>query len=661
LDGIGGLNYRKGVLPMNLHELEQFGPTWFYNVSDQLQRHVYGRSERAFARGEAARDAIKTRKELAARQKAVREHFLASIGGLPPMDTPLEARTVGVVKVGGFRIEKVLFQSRPGHYVTANLYLPAGLDGPRGAVQFLCGHHMQAKHQPEYQTVCQYLVQAGLVVLAQDPVGQGERFSYWEPALGGETVSWGCPEHDHAGAQCLPLGDSLARYFLHDAMRGLDYLRSRPEVAPDRIGVTGNSGGGTQTCLMLLGDPRIAAAAPGTFLMNRRTYMYAGGAQDAEQIWPGFTAQGYDHEDVLLMLAPRPVRVLAVTGDFFPIEGTRETVARAKRLWKAAGNPCGVDLVEDDSNHMYTPRLARAAAEFFARHLLDREVEPDDSKISPFEPGLLWCTETGQVRGEIEGAKFVLDANRERLQALEEGRRALPETERRERALRWLRERVTGDRKACDLNPRYYHADRMETLTVQMALWRTQEDIFGHGFLFRDYREIGKTLPVTLAMWDNGTDCLAPHGEWIRQTCEAGRAVLVLDVSGSGALSPLPVTPGRLDAFYGTIHKLATDLIFLDDDLAALRTWDTLRALDMIAVWPGLVAADVRVCAHGRQGIYGRLAAALDDRIRGVEVVEGLQSYAEWAGARHYDSRDIYSVIMRGALRYFDLPEIEDI
>lgn len=181
----------------------------------------------------------------------------------------------------------------------------------------MSGHHEQAKHHPEYQTVCQHLVKSGLIVLAIDPIGQGERLSYYEQALDGPTIRSCTGEHDYAGSQCWPLGDGLARYFVHDGMRGIDYLCTRPEVDSDKIGVTGNSGGGTQTSLMMVCDPRIAAAAPATFIMNRRTYLFAGGAQDAEQIWPGMSALGFDHEDILLAVAPKPVRVLSVQYDFF--------------------------------------------------------------------------------------------------------------------------------------------------------------------------------------------------------------------------------------------------------------------------------------------------------------------------------------------------------
>lgn len=641
---------------MNITDLEALSPGQsFYDVNDQLKHHVYARSRRAFVKGDAARDAVITREDLETRQRQLREDFIALLGGLPSTDTPLAAKTVGFVEGDGFRIEKVVYQSRPHHYVTSLLYLPDGLQAPRGAALFLCGHWPDGKHARQYQEVCQTLVHAGLIVLAQDPIGQGERGSYYEPELGDFTVAMGTREHDHAGAQCLPLGDGLARYFLHDAIRSVDYLCTRREVDPDRIGVTGNSGGGTQTSMVMLAEPRIAAAAPATFIMNRESYLAAGGAQDAEQIWPGFTGAGYDHEDILLAMAPRPVRVLAVTGDFFPIEGTRRTVERCRRFWRLCGREDAFDKVEDASAHSFTPRLAEAAAEFFARHLLDREsVEIDQGRIHAFPQEQVCCTKSGQVRAEFPDAESVFEVNRTRLQELETGRLSLAKEERLERARAWLRERVERDRTPCELNPRFYHTAQCEEMAVEAAIWRSQEDVFGHGILLRDSRFHGKPLPVTVAIWDGGTNVLHPHLPWIRQTCEHGRAVLVLDVSGVGGLTPRAWTSAKPAELYGAIHKLADDLIWLGDDLVSLRVWDVLRSLDMIAEWSGLDSEDIRVHISGKHGLYGRAAALLDSRIRRVDYDGKPFSIAEWIASRHYDTDDIYSIVMPGLLRYFD-------
>lgn len=645
---------------MSIRSLERTSPAgWFYDVRHQLRDHVYARSERAFDRGERTRDALASAAQVQAYQTTLRSTFIASLGGLPPMDTPLEAHITGTVRCAGYWIEKVIFQSAPARYVTGNLYVPDGLEGPSAGVLFLCGHASNAHMYSEYQAVCQILCMAGMVVFSQDPIGQGERFSYWEPALGYSSVREGTCEHDYSGAQCQAVGDCQARYMLHDAMRSIDYMLTRPEVDGARIGITGNSGGGTQSSMMMLADPRIAAAAPGTFIMDRRTYMYSGGAQDAEQIWRGFSASGYDHEDILIAMAPRPVRVLAVTGDFFPIEGTRRTVERCQRIWGLFDRAGDVDHAEDQSNHAYTCALATASADFFSRHLLGRPAEVDLDRVATLPDRQLWCTQSGQVRADFPDSEGVFEANLARLREAETAREALEPAARRERALDWLSDRVRSNRIACDLNPRMYYTDHVDDLIVDAAVWWAQEGIMGHGFRFRSMADHASDVPATIAIWDGGTTHLQEHYDWIRAECAGGRAVIVLDVTGAGSLEPHNLTDmSHAQEGYGVLHKLADDLRWLDDDLAAMRTWDVLRAVEMAAIWPGCSPEDPRLYCSGRHGLYGRLAAPLDARITGCEVADAPTCVADWVGSRHYNAHDIKTLVIDGMLRYFDLPDI---
>jgi len=641
-------------------DLEKFSPwNYTYNVKDQLKEFIYKRSNEAFAEGDVLRDSIRSIEELEKRKVYIREKFIEALGGLPSSDAPLNPVITGIIHCRGFRIEKVIFESRPKVFVTANLYIPGEIAQRRGAVLFLCGHHEQAKHQDEYQIVCQYLVRAGLVVLAQDPVGQGERFSYYEKSLGKVTIRWGTEEHDYAGSQCYPLGDSLARYFVHDAMRGIDYLCTRPEVDPQKIGVTGNSGGGTQTSLLMICDPRVAAAAPATFIMNRQSYMYAGGAQDAEQVWSGMTAFGFDHEDILLMMAPKPVLVLAAKYDFFPIEGTRRTFERSRRFWSLFRKEENIRIFEDNSEHKYTRAMAKKAAEFFSAHLLGWKAVPEDKEIEALTPSKLWCTKSGQVRGEIEDARFVFDENLQRLEEIEKTRDALQEQERKEMAIAWLGEKVFAYRVPCDLNVRHILCEQELDLTVQSSMWWTQEGILNSSLTFRNYRFLGKKLPVSIAVWDGGTTQLQPHAGWIRETCSKGRAVMVLDVSGAGNLMPNSLNCYPPLQFYGVIHKLANDLMWINDSLAAMRVFDVMRALDALDYFDYIDKEDIRIYAYGRQGVYGQLAAVLDKRIKRVEVVEGIGSYKSWVASRYYDPYDVMSIVIPGMLKYFDLPDLE--
>lgn len=629
----------------------------FAHPGSQLKDHIYEHSRRLFAAGDAQRDALRSTEAVVARQAKIRADLLESLGGLPTSASPLNPRVTGVVQGAGFTVEKIIFESRPSHYVTANLYLPDGLTAPTAAVLFLCGHHIPAKQQPEYQGVCQALVAAGLVVLALDPVGQGERLSYYDPATQRTTVPAGTRDHDTAGAQCRFLGDSIARYFLHDAMRGIDYLMTRAEVDPRRIGVTGNSGGGTQTSLVMMVDPRIAAAAPGTFVMTRDSYQRTGQPQDAEQIWPGFTRGGYDHEDILLAMAPKPVCVLAVTADFFPIEGTRRTVDRARRVWSLFDHADRLELVEDQATHAYTPVLAAGAARFFARHLLGREADPGVFSATPFPMEKLQCTASGQVRAEFSDAQFVFDANHARWQAAERSRAALPAAERKKRALDWLRAEVFRDRETVDLNPRVIERGRTAGGCIaDIAFWWPQPHLANLGMLFRA-RAASAAAPVTVAVWDDGTAALSRHAVWLQRECAVGRAVWVVNLSGVGPLQPDAINGGGMREFYGTWHKLADDLDWIGDSLVALRTYEVIRALDALSEWPELVTTDLRIHGHGRMGIHGKLAAALDPRVMACAWDEGFL-FRDFVQSRVYDTQGVKELILPAALQHLELDEI---
>ena len=628
----------------------------FAHPGSQLKDYVYARSAEHFARGDARRDAIKTPEAVRARQQEIRRFFIESLGGLPPSDTPLNARITGTEQGNGYTIEKIIFESRPRHYVTANLYLPAGRTGRTGTVLFVSGHHGNAKQAREYQNVCQTLVQAGLVVLSQDPIGQGERFSYYEAETKMALIRAGTGEHDYAGVQARFVGDQIARYFLHDSMRAIDYLLTRPEVDPARIGVTGNSGGGTQTSLMMLADPRIAAAAPATFIMSRAAYQWTNQPQDAEQNWWGFSAAGFDHEDILLAMAPKPVCVLAVRWDFFPIEGTRHTVTRARRHWNLFDRGSALELVEDDSIHSYTPTLARAAARFFSRHLLDREYAPGVFPTEPVPDERLFATKSGQVRGELPNAEFVFEATLTRLDALVAERRRLDPAVAKKRAVDWLRETVTAGRVATEANPRFVErGSAVDDLVVDIGFWWSQPRLANLGMLFRP-KDAAAKLPLTIALWDDGTNALSRHADWLRAECAQGRAVLVLNLCGVGPMKPDPIN-ARPDGLPTTFRKLVDDLSFIGDSIVALRTYEVLRALEVVAAWPGFTPGPIRIHGDGRLGLPGRLAAALDGRITACDW-RGAFRFADIVRNRNYDATDIKPVILPGVLKYFDLDEL---
>jgi cephalosporin-C deacetylase-like acetyl esterase len=626
----------------------------YCDPSIQLQMHVYRRSEALFDRWERHKDSFTTVEHVRDWQRHLREQALDALGGLPPDGTPLEVEQTGALHGDGFAIEKLIFQSVPGVYVTANLYVPRGLTQPTGAVLFLCGHAELAKSYPEYQAVCQRLARNGLVALAMDPIGQGERKSYLATD-GSEQIRWGTTEHSYAGMQCWWLGQSVARYFVHDARRAIDLLCARPEVDPQRIGVTGNSGGGTQSTWLMLLEPRLAAAIPGTFLMQRRVYMWSGQAQDAEQIVPGGTLQGIDHEDFLIAMAPRPVLVVAVDYDFFPIESTVAVVERAKRIYGLFGKEAHIDLARTLSTHAYHPDLARAATTFFARYLGDgRPV--DDREPAPLESRELDCTRSGQLLLDRPQARRVFDLNLDEFQALR-SRRTDPATQA-ETAKQWLLGRVHRHRRPVGFYPRWLPGPDAEALHVVHGLWWSEADLLNAGVFVRPAQKEYERLVV--ALLDGGSPELDVHIDWLRTRLTAGDAVLALDVRGSGTLAPHAVNPAPLDGHYGTIFKLICDLLWLDDSLEAGRVYDILRAVAFIHedAEVDLRGRPVALFGAGRGVVHAYVAAALEPRIRRVELAGRLPDVDALVSTRLYGLSTEWHCLLPGFGGRFRLDDL---
>src|SRR5438874_2270801 len=183
-----------------------------------------------------------------------------------------------------------------------------------------------------YQSFAQGLAWQGYVTFIFDPMGQGERLQYVDAALKPRR-GVGVSEHLYAGNQQFLVGEFFGMWRAWDGIRALDYLLTREEVDRDRVGVTGNSGGGTLTTWLCGLDRRWAMAAPGCFVTTFRRNLENELPADTEQCPPGALALGLDHADFLAALAPKPVILLAKERDYFDVRGTLEAYERLKRLY----------------------------------------------------------------------------------------------------------------------------------------------------------------------------------------------------------------------------------------------------------------------------------------------------------------------------------------
>ena len=636
----------------------------YYDFGDQLKSYVYKTFLSRLKAGAAEKvDIIEYGdvSRLEARKVQIKERMKKAIGGIPESAPSLNPQIIGILYADGYRIEKIILTSRHNVYVTGNLYVPDNLNGETGAVLFVCGHAKEAKAYPEYQYVCRLIAKAGLIVFVIDPVGQGERFSYINRETFNQDIEWGCPEHDHAGAQIMMAGDSSARYFVHDAMCAVDYLISRPEVDGEHIGITGNSGGGTQTALMMLLDSRIKAAAPGTFISAMEELLKAGVAQDAEQIWNGMMEHGFDHDDIILCMSPKPVMLLAVTYDFFPIEGTRKTFHNAKRYYEMYGLPKNIELHEDSSDHKYTKKLAYVVADFFSRHFLGHSFESKDIEERSFSFMECACTAKGQVRLEYCDARFMYDENIVRAKELIMKRRGLPEEELKEKAISWLSERVSFNRLPCSPNLRRFSHIRIDELIAETLIFWSNEGVFTNALYFLS-GALNKHTPVhvNLALWDGGTASLKSHIGFIRKKCGEGEAVMVMDLSGSGAQSPNRVNTMPMHSFEGTMCAFSHDLIWQNDSLTALRAFEILAAINMLECEMNLGHKNISIYARGFASVPAAIAYLLcHGKLASAQIDVFPEDRESLVSQRIYDSFDVMNQMMPGSLEFFDFSDLK--
>ena len=351
-------------------------------------------------------------------QNELRERLLAMIGGLPGLRTPLRPHVTGTIEMSGFHIEKVIFESLPGVYVTALLYVPNESNRDkaikRPAILVAAGHAPDGKGH--YQALCQRLVGRGYMVLAWDPVGQGERSQFWDTKSAKSRYNLICAEHAVLGNLAYLAGTNLARWEIWDGLRAFDYLLTRPEVDPDRINITGTSGGGFQAMHIAALEPRIKVAAISCYItslpMRIHNRIFKDPDSDPEQDLYRMISNGVDHAGLLLLMYPRPVFVAAAVLDFFPIEGAEKTFREVEEFYSRFGHADRISMIEGYHGHEFSEGNQEAAFEFLDHFNLlpaTRTLAP----IKELDGKTVQCTRTGQVMVDEVDAKPLTDLIRD--------------------------------------------------------------------------------------------------------------------------------------------------------------------------------------------------------------------------------------------------------
>ena len=628
------------------------------NYRDMLYTFLLGQAAQATEKRLARLEAIQSQADFQSWQEANRRRFLELIGGLPAERTPLNPRVVGELTREGYVVRKLIFESLPGYYVTANLYVPTAGQAPYPGVLSPCGHSSNGKAYAIYQHLFVGLAERGYVVLTYDPVGQGERYQYWNFVTNRRLFE--INEHGMAGIQEYLLGQNFARYRIWDGLRALDYLTSLPEVDATRIGVTGNSGGGTLTTFISMLDPRVKVASIVTYItsiskkIEARSY---DAETDPEQDIQGLLAAGIDHTEMVGMIAPRPVLIGAATQDFFPIQGTRQTYGELQQLYRKLGVPERVKMVEFNHRHEYSQPLRESTYAWFDRWLKLTEGEAHEPSITTEKDAALQCTPTGQVITSL-GGRRMYDFNREGAERLAAslasarhdpgyvsvmpskiiGRLALPSTQPQPNARKLADTAIAG-----------------AALEVEKLLLESEPGIAVPTRLI--YPRQNDRLPAVIYLRDRAGDQDNPG--LFAGLAQEGKLVAVADVRGFGETKS-PRNVGDVFTYFDSASGMDADFayaaFFLSRPLLGMRVWDALSVFRYLCSRSDVDPARIFIVGRGWAGPVALFAAAVEARVAGA-VVEGIPaSYTQIARSEVYTQP--VSLLLPGALQDFDLADV---
>lgn len=580
-----------------------------------------------------------------------------------PVKTDLNPIITGKVQKEGYHFEKIIYESIPGKYVTGCLFVPDGLVDKAPAILYLIGHEQNSFREELNQIMYQNFVKKGFVVLTIDPIGQGEMIQYYDPEIGFSSIGYSVIEHMYLGNACFLAGDSPARYFTWDAVRGIDFLVTRPEVDSGRIGVTGFSGGGTITSYVSAIDDRVKVSVPCSWSTASRRQVETKGTQDAESIFVGGIAEGISFEDLVEVRAPKPTMMTFTSRDqYLSIQGAIESYREIRKAYTTLGSKENIQLVQDDYKHWMTPKIRKAIFAFFLKHM-EVSGSPEEEEIDLIPEEELQVTPTGQVSTWRNG-ETVYSINKricDSLQLnLEKSRRNiekhLSEVKSKAMAISGFKIPISGNTNPF-LNGRY----QREGYTIARYAIKGEGNYEIPILLFMP-DNTGPGLPAIIYIHPEGKSFKASPGDDLEELVKKGYIIAAVDLLGIGELK-------------NTSSRPATD------DYTALlvgRSMPGVQAADIVRVNHYLKSLDqvnpdrIGIIGVREMGIPILHAAAFDSAINNVILIDPLISYRSVVmnkiyrlglikrqnGGTHHPYEVEFDWGVPGVLTAYDLPDL---
>lgn len=596
-------------------------------------------------------EAIQTRRQVQDRQGEIQKQLLASMGDFPEK-TPLNAVNTRTIQKEKYSIEHLVYESQPGFHVSASVFKPKGI--PRRAklpvVIYCSGHSASGYRSPVYLHKILNLVHKGFMVLAFDPVSQGERLQYLNEDLTTSKVGGPTKEHSYAGAQAFITGSSQAKYMIWDGIRTVDYLLTRKDVDPARIGITGRSGGGTQSAYIAAFDERIYAVAPECYITNFTRLLQSIGPQDAEQNLNHFIEYGLDHADFLWVRAPKPAMIIATTNDFFSIQGARESAAELNKCYALLNARENFSMAEDVEGHASTRKNREAMYAFFQKALKNEGSTEDVEYELPTEDEMR-VSQLGQILPTYSG-KAIYDLISQEAEIHQNSIESL----RKDPSAHSTKVKAYADQLMNEVSnisayeEVYTGKIEREHYKIEKYIIQSEKGYPLPCLLFKPNNSTKKSL---VFLHPDGKEALLSDSLLLNSLIGEGYTIMAPDLLGTGETFPKDY---RGDAFINNVsYNLWFASILTGKNLAALRAKDVLLLTEICQKHAG--HDDVSLFAYGEMSPVALLAANTKPVFDQLILTNALLSFQTVWKNTYYDANYVHNC-PPGIAKHFDIPDL---
>jgi len=629
-----------------ISNLENPEPLRFFNTSEEqskaremMPKFVKESLKPVYEERTEALKQLKTAEDWKKRQNEIRARFEEYFGKFPEK-TPLKPRIIDVIDKEKYSIEKLIFESQPEYYCSANFYAPKNRSFPVPGILVTVGHKEDGKSKLMYHELCLGLVLKGYAVLIVDPMGQGERSEYFDAETNTHFLERKVDQHHYFGRQAFLADWSLPTLRTWDCIRAVDYLVSRTEVDTSKLAVVGNSGGGQMSLYTAAIDQRIKvciAAAPG------------GSCESLLLNGPALSVL-----DIYSLVPPRPFRIV-VGREAREADALMPLIEAFKPIYKAYNAPEDImDMSIVDGLHDIKLPKRVVIYEWFNKWF-DKENEgSDEAPLQPEKMESLWSSEEGIMLKTFGGETGqTLSAKR------------ADQIYNPEKDLVKLKERVAKRIGLRDFNKHYKITARPldffsnEKIEVEKIIIESEKGIDIPTLLMKPKTgESNKTLILHVS--DQGKPIEISKPSIPIELVSSGFEVLSIDVRGIGETNPSPSIP--LTKYSGSPElqfrrdALALNSLSFKRTMIGMRTLDVLKVIDYIKSRNGLKDKSIVVIGEGLGGLWTLLSASFNPNVDAVVCVGTLPSYKLLVNSQYYNIWNYFWV--PGALRDFDIPDL---